>query len=161
MVGRSKIVDESELGRWFREGRTYRWMVQEYARKYNLEVGISMFSNFRRRHGLAMRLVRDYHLIPWSVRPEHESQGFLAYLRKLARRRAGEELSEEDNKRVNNFLAKLEAEDLVVYYDPDTEEGFFLVPREPQDVDYVRQPPREHRRHVPKEGASQSPDPLC
>lgn len=42
----AKIVDEGEVIRWFEEGRTYKWMTEEYLRKYNLEVAPSIWGNF-------------------------------------------------------------------------------------------------------------------
>lgn len=65
-MGRRKIQDESEVIRWFEEGRTYQWMIEEYRRKYDIETVVSMWGNFRRRRGLDRRIVRDDDLIPGS-----------------------------------------------------------------------------------------------
>lgn len=141
----SKIVDESEVIRWFEEGRTYQWMVEEYKRKYNIETVPSLWGNFRRRRGLARRITRDDELIPWHVKPEHRWAYPLAMLRVEGRRRAGREVREEDEARLESWKKMLTEElgDAVVHYDPDTTDGFFYVPREPGDKDLIHQPSRK------------------
>lgn len=141
------IQDESEVRRWIEEGRTFAWMVEEYERKYNLQVTSSMFTNFRARNGLPRREVRDSSLIPWEVKREHRWKHPLAMLRAEAQVRAGETLNPAGRMALKHasFMARLRDEDLVVYYDPDTEEGFFLVPREPEDEDIIRLPPSSQR----------------
>ncbi|WP_436739913.1 hypothetical protein [Streptomyces sp. BBFR102] len=142
-MGKRKIQDESEVVRWFEEGRTYAWMIAEYKRKYNIDTVPSMWGNFRRRRGLDRRIVRDDELIPWFVKEEHRWAYPLAMLRAEARRRAGKELTETDTSRLGNWLEMLEEENAVVHYDPDTDEGFFYIPREPEDDDLIRRPNRK------------------
>jgi hypothetical protein len=142
-MGKRKIQDEQEVIRWFEEGRTYAWMIEEYKRKYNIETVPSMWGNFRRRRGLDRRIVRDDELIPWFVKEEHRWAYPLAMLRAEARRRAGKELTETDASRLNNWLEMLKEENAVVHYDPDTEEGFFYVPRQEGDDDLIHAP--EHK----------------
>lgn len=139
-MGKRKIQDEAEVIRWFEEGRTYAWMIAEYKRKYGIDTVPSMWGNFRRRRGLDRRIVRDDDLIPWFVKEEHRWAYPLAMLRAEARRRAGKELTETDTSRLGNWLEMLEEENAVVHYDPDTDEGFFYIPREPKDDDIIRQP---------------------
>lgn len=58
-----------------------------------------------------------------------------------ARRRAGAELVEADEARLTVFKQQLAEHDLVVAYDPGTEEGFSAVPRRPGiDHDLIREP---------------------
>ena len=137
----SKIQNEQELLKWFSEGRTYRWMQEEYLRKYNLQVGLSMFSNYRARHGLERRIVRDDSLIPWHVLPEHRYAYPVMNLRLEARRRAGEPLSPRSLAQVEGWKRNLEADDVVVHYEPETEQGWFYVPRRKGiDTDLIREP---------------------
>lgn len=139
----SKIVDETEVVRWFEEGRTYAWMVQEYRRKYNIETVPSLWGNFRRRRGLQRRIARDDELIPWFVKEEHRWSYAVRMLRAEARRRSGMELAEPERYRLKVWLTGLERDNLVVHYDPDTDEGFFYVPREADDDDIIRRPRRK------------------
>lgn len=140
----SKIVDKGEAIRWIEEGRTYDWIVAEYKRKYNIETKPSMWGNFRRREGLEPRLIRDDDLIPWELKDEHRWMNPVNMLRAVARQRAGRELSASDQERLPSWLRTRETEDTVVHYDPDTEEGFWYVPRRPGiDRDLIREPDRK------------------
>lgn len=141
----AKIQDEQEVIRWFREGKTYQWMVEEYERKYNLTIAPSAFGNFRRRRGLDRRIVRNDNLIPWHVRSEHRWAYDLAMLRMEGRRRAGVSIRPADLTRLESWKRRLvENGDAVVHYDPDTEDGFFYVPRRPGiDADLIREPDRK------------------
>lgn len=142
-MGASKIQDEAEVIRWFEEGRTCAWMVEEYRRKYNIETVPSLWGNFRRRRGLQRRIVRDDVLIPWFVKREHRWAYAVMMLRTEARRRAGKPLTGDMEHQLDVWLDNLKADDAVVHYDPDTEEGFFYVPRRPGvDTDIIRKPER-------------------
>jgi hypothetical protein len=143
MAGRSKIQDEQEVLRWFEEGRTYKWMVETYLEKYNIETTIAMWGNFRRRMGLDQRIAWDDQLIPWAIKPEHRTDWPLAMLRREARRRAGFPLSEEHERELNAWIAARKRDDEVVHYEPDTAEGWFYLPRRPGiDKDLIREPQR-------------------
>ena len=139
---KTKIQDEQEVLRWFEEGRSYIWMVEEYERKYNIETTITMWGNFRRRRGLPKRVVRDDNLIPWLVKDEHRWAYPVAMLRTEARRRAGGSLTPLEQSRVDAWKARLEQDNMVVHYEPDSETGFFYVERrEGVDLDLIREPP--------------------
>ncbi|QAY15934.1 immunity repressor [Streptomyces phage Janus] len=139
-MAKRKIQDEQEVIRWFEEGKTYQWMIDEYKRKYNIDTVASMWGNFRRRRGLDRRITRDDDLIPWFVKEEHRWKYPVAMLRVEARLRDGQELSETDKARLASWKEMLDEENAVVHYDPDTEDGFFYVPREPGDADIIRKP---------------------
>ncbi|WJN63283.1 immunity repressor [Streptomyces phage phiScoe54] len=146
-MGARKIVDEGEVVRWFEEGRTYQWMIEEYRRKYNIETVPSMWGNFRRRRGLQRRITRNDELIPWQVKPEHRWLYPVGMLRVEARRREkGEEaLSELERTRLAAWKQMLLDQNAVVHYDPDTEEGFFYIPRQEGDTDFVHKPKKTTR----------------
>jgi len=139
-MGASKIVDEGEIVRWYEEGRTYRWMCDEYRSKYSIDTVQSMFGNFRMRRGLERRITRDDDLIPWHVMKDHRWAYPLVMLRVEARRRAGRELRSQDLDRLTPWLRDLKDRELVVHYDPDTKEGFFYVPARSIDIDLIRVP---------------------
>lgn len=140
-MARSKIQNEQEVLRWFEEGRPYSWMVRTYREKYNIETTTAMWGNFRRTRGLQRRMDRSPSLIPWQVAREHRWAYPLAMLRVEARRRRGENLREVDAKKLATWKKQIEVHDLVVHYDPDTDQGFFLVPRRTGiDTDLIRMP---------------------
>ncbi|MFG3421255.1 hypothetical protein ACIBTZ_13125 [Micromonospora sp. NPDC049460] len=140
----SKIQNEQEVLRWFEEGRSYQWMVEEYRRKYGIETVPSLWGNFRRRRGLQRRTTRDDDLIPWLLKDEHRWLFPIRMLRTEARRRAGKQLREEDRVKLDAWLKRLARENIVLHYDPDTDEGWFYVPRRPGiDTDLIRVPERK------------------
>lgn len=142
-MARSKIVNDNEVRRWFEQGKPYSWMQQEYRRKYNIDTTISMWGNYRRRHGLELRMERDSDLIPWRVEREHRWSYPLQMLRLEGRRRRGDELRPVDQVRLDAWRKRVDEEQLVVHYEPETDEGFFLIPREPGDDDIIRRPAQE------------------
>lgn len=142
--GRTKIVDEQEVIRWYEEGRTYKWMAQEYLRKYNIQIGVTAFSNFRNKKGLPPRAVHNDDLIPWRVKGNHRFSYPAIMLRAEGRRRLGEELPEDLAGRLDRWLGRMAEMDAVVDYYADTEDGFFYVARQPGE-DLVRVPPKSRR----------------
>lgn len=140
MANRTKIVDEVEVIRWFEEGKTYQWMTEEYLRKYNVQVNPSMWAAWRKRKGLKRRWVRNDELIPWAVNEEHRWSYPVQMLRLEGRLRAGEPLNESHQQRLESWKKQLSDANAVVHYDPDTEDGFFFIPREAGDEDIVRRP---------------------
>ncbi|GAB2733515.1 hypothetical protein [Nocardioides pakistanensis] len=138
----TKIQDEAEVRRWFEEGRTYAWMVEEYERKYGLVVVKSMFGNFRRRRGLERRITRDDDLIPWHVNPEHRHDYDVLNLRAEARIRSGREVSQQMRTQVAAWKRRLLESGMVIDYDPV--EGFRRVASRPNiDGDLIRRPDRK------------------
>ncbi|THA32308.1 hypothetical protein E6R18_13920 [Streptomyces sp. A1277] len=139
-MGARKIQDKDEVIRWFEEGWTYQEMTEEYKRRYGIDTGPSMWGNFRYREGLDRRITRDDELIPWAVKKEHRQPYPIVMLRVEARRRAGLPLDENRTKRLASWKKMLEDNNAVVHYDPDTEEGWFYVPRDEGDDDIIRRP---------------------
>lgn len=147
MAAHSKVQDMQEALQWLEEGRTYQWIVDEYMRKYNIETTISMWAAIRRRHGIDTRIVRDDKLVPWYVKPEHRHANAVAMLRAEGRRRAGKPLPQLLEDTLNAWLRGLEADGAVVHYDPDTDKGWWYVPRrEGIDLDLIREPERRTGR---------------
>lgn len=137
----SKIVSEDEVLRWIEEGRTYRWMSEEYDTKYNIEITPNAFANLRYRRGLDRRIGRGDDLIPWNVKREHRWEYPVVMLRVEVRRREGRELRDIDAKRLESWKRQLTEGGLVVHYDPETDEGWWYVPaREGIDLDLIREP---------------------
>ena len=137
---RNKLQNRPEAIAWLREGHTYAWCVEQHLTKYNVKTSLGLWAKLRQQAGLDRRIVRDEGLIPWSVKEEHRWAYPLVMLRFEAKRRAGKPVTEQQAAKLDPFLEKLAEQNLVVYYDADTEEGFFLVPREESDVDIIRQP---------------------
>jgi hypothetical protein len=144
----SKIVDETEVLRWFAEGQTYEWMINEYLTKYNIETTVSLWANFRRRRNLEPRTNHDAELIPWTVQERHRWAYPLQMLRIEGRVRAGgARPTGSDAARHHNFILRLRDRGEVITYLPDTPEGFHYIARDPsQDApDALVRKPRQAR----------------
>lgn len=147
MPAHSKVQDMQEALRWLEEGKTYQWIVDKYVEKYGIETTISMWAGIRRRHGIDTRIVRDEQLIPWAVKEEHRHGHAVSMLRAEARRRAGKTLTPVMEDMLTSWLAGLERANEVVHYDPDTDEGWWYVPRrDGVDKDLIREPKRRTGR---------------
>ena len=146
---------ESEVRRWYHEGKTYVWMAQEYQRKYELSVSPSIFSYRRTTRGWERRQRTRDDLIPWEINDEHRWHRHFGMLKlEIQSRRHGlGTLRESDVRDLLAFREQLKAENAVVQYNSHTEEGFSFVPREPGDLDFVRMPDQaawfSRRRHRP------------
>ena len=77
-------------------------------------------------------------LIPRGLAPRHHQHYYLAMLRLEARRRSGDRLNPEETVRLGRWLSDVRSLSAVVLYDPETRDGFFLVPRLAEDDDIVR-----------------------
>ncbi|MGC5019781.1 hypothetical protein [Micromonospora sp. DT47] len=85
--------------------------------------------------------------VAWAVRREHRYHHILHMLRTEARRRAGEPIPAAQLKKLEGWLRNLSEQDVVVHYDPDTEQGWWLVHRRPGvDDDLIRVPDRVTRQ---------------
>ena len=143
-----KVQNETEVKRWFEEGRTYRWMADEYLRKYRLEVSPSLFSNLRGRRGWDRRINRDDDLIPWEIKREHRWAFAIRLLRFEARRRKGMKLSAKDEQVLTTWKQNLRSRGEVVHYEPDSAKGFVYVKRSRDDRDLIREPSRKTTRRI-------------
>lgn len=141
MPAKSKIEDEGEALRWIEEGHTYAWMAKEHAEKYGVRLSPTTFSELRKRHGMPRRAARDVDLLPWAIRREHRKGYILGLLRAEARLRAGMAVSEVEAGKVEGFKSRLARDNRVIHYEPETERGWYLVPRrEGIDTDIIRRP---------------------
>lgn len=73
-------------------------------------------------------------LLPWTVAEQHHHYYIPKTLRLLERRNRGEELNQNNNAKVNNFLDGLgRLGDMVIYYDRNDARGFIFRPRRKED----------------------------
>lgn len=129
-------------------GYTRRQIVDLVEQRTGHRVTPEAVSMALRRAKLTTSTRRYEDEIPWRVRQVHERAYPLAMLRLLGRRRSGIVLTEPQAKRLDSWLEKLDGLEFpdgtvrpaVVAYDPDTEDGFYYVPRLPSDDTIIRQP---------------------
>lgn len=129
------LPDDKTLAEWAKT-MTHQQIADKVYRDTGYRVSRSSVSAALSRAGETSKV--RYDTIPWRVRVQHNHQYPLVMLRLLARRKNGEKLTDEQEQRLDSWISRLGRDKVVVAYAPDTEEGFFYVPREPGDKNYVR-----------------------
>jgi len=116
-----------------------------------LRIAQTTFSNLRARRGWPRRNARDAELIPWAIKPEHHFGEPLWALRAEARLRSGMEMRQGALDKLAAWKDRQFHDGLVIHYDPDTEQGWWLVPRrEGVDMDMIREPQRPTTERRPR-----------
>lgn len=141
-----RTITKEDVTKYFEAGLTYDEMVEAFYEEHGEERTKAAFAAVARRNGLRSPYAtkRWKETVPWRVKVDHTMAYEVRMLRLLARRDDGTELTPDDTLRLDSFLRELDEADKVVHYDGDTAQGFWCVPREPQDKGgYIRRPPAE------------------
>lgn len=121
------LPPNDELKRLVTMGLTHQQIVDYISEKHGLKVSRSSVSAALSRAGLTEREGMRYRdEIPWRVKGEHLTQYQARMLRLMGRRRAGMELTEDEESRLDAWLESLEDREIVVAYAPD-DGGFIYV----------------------------------
>ncbi|MFY1688191.1 hypothetical protein [Plantactinospora sp. WMMB782] len=141
-MSNQKIPPEAhaDIVRMLRAGETYESIVDWLKKNHGVSVRQHTISEFRKAQRLPARRGTHADLIPWTVRKEHQHLYVPQMLRALGQKRAGKALSEGVAGKLERWLPRVQG-DAVVHYDPDTDQGWFYVPRRPGiDKDVIRVP---------------------
>lgn len=139
-----KLPREQVL-RWLSQGITQQEIVRMLEAE-GIEATQSAVSMLKLRHAsgereASMRTRVRADLVPWQLRPEHRQLHAAKMLRAKSRLDRGEPISPVQRRQLETWLAGLEAEDAVIHYEPDTDQGFWRVPRRPGiDTTIIRDP---------------------
>jgi hypothetical protein len=132
------------LAHWVEKGMTHQEMADEVLRTTGHRVSRGAITMALIRHNLSTTVRPRYNEeLPWRVATPHLGAYPARMLRLLGRRNAGVDMSEEQNRRLDSWLAQMDELGVVVGYDPDSEEGFVYIDRHPSDP---RNPPIRRRR---------------
>ena len=129
---------------WLKARLTEELTYREIAERWNREQGGQVttpnaIKTLVSRQGFANRANRYTDVIPWTVRVEHLGHYHVKILRLLARSERGLSISGPEQRMLDLWRKRL-GTDKVVAYDRDTEQGFFVVARQPVDGDgWVRE----------------------
>lgn len=119
-VGRPRILPgKDELQRMLDEGMTHQEIADHVSAQTGHKVHRASVSAAISRGGLGQRQVRHSEVIPWKVKIEHIRDYPVRMLRLLARRRAGNDLSDADARRLDSWLERMSEDDSIVLYDPE------------------------------------------
>lgn len=141
-----RVPDREQMQAYLRRGLTQRQIAERWREDSGLSVTRNAIGMAMKRYGLQPLHPQNRYseLIPWRVREEHLRHYDAAMLRLEARRRAGLALDPTWERRLDSWLKLLADTDAVIYYDPETSQGFWHVRRESQDADIIRLPSQPH-----------------
>lgn len=136
-----KLPDPTVLRRL----RELNWSLAEIAQEYDVTEGAVWIALDRAGQVPALPTYAD--LLPWKVATEHKMTAIMGRFRSINRQKRGLPLTKPDERLLNEWLASLEENNVVVNYHPDappndasSKGGFYYVPREPRDKWIIREP---------------------
>lgn len=122
---------DSTLAKWRDEGLTAQEMVERIKEIDRIDVALGTIYAALSRAGLTTN-VRYDEFIPWTpIRTDHANAYPLLMLRLAARRHYGVELTPSQDEKLNRWMARLQAEGVVVHYEHDSYDGWHYVPARP------------------------------
>jgi len=127
------LPSDKDLAKFVRQGMTHQEIADHIEKQTGHRVARASVSSALSRAGLTNR-VRYEETIPWErIKIQHNHHYALQMLRLLARRNAGETLSEDKENRLNSWIEKLQQANAVTVYLPDSDDGFYYVKRKSGD----------------------------
>lgn len=83
--------------------------------------------------------------LPWKIRGDHIGDVLARRLRAYSKRQQGKQLSDTESRLLDDWLKYMDGANpfglpLSVHYDRQDDEGFWLMPRQPGDRDYISPP---------------------
>lgn len=146
MPAERRMPDKETLTKWILdEGLSRQQIVDRVFEQTGETVTPQAVTMAARRYQIPRQSNRYEDLLPWHVRQEHAHVKEAILLRRLGRRKAGLTNRPEDEKWLDGWLAEMlkKGRPVVAYY-PDTEQGFWYVPRVKEDgageYDVIRRP---------------------
>lgn len=120
---------------WLAEGLTHQQMADRVYEQTGHRVTRAAVTVALMSYGLTNPKPRYKEEIPWRVKVDHAKTYPVRMLRTLGKRRAGVELSEDDDRLLDTWLDHLAREELIVAYDPEDDAGFHYVDARFKDHD--------------------------
>lgn len=135
-----KVPDRETLKAYLDRGLTQQQIADEWHKDSGNQVSRTAIAMAIDRYGLSSNkpVPRHASTVPWALRPEHRFHTDARYLRLEGRRRAGLPLTEDEKRRLGDWMDELLRLNAVIVYDPDTEAGFWWLERTEDDRDVVR-----------------------
>lgn len=126
----TKVIPDSQVEQMFRRGMTPTEVRDELARQ-GIDVSRAAITNWRSRRGMPSLRQRYSEFIPWDLLAAHRHRHPAKMLRLAGRRAAGGEVPPSLQADLDRWLDNLEANDMVVGYDPELPDGWFYHVRRP------------------------------
>lgn len=129
------IPGDDQLRRMVERGMTHVQIAEQVSKETGVQVSRSTISAAISRAGLSQR-IRYSSTVPWSpIKTEHNHHYALEMLRVAARIEAGDKVPAARLDRFNSWERRLRESDAVVAYRYNSPDGFYYVPRRPEDGD--------------------------
>lgn len=132
-----KVPDKTTMRRYLAKGMTQQQIADAWLDETGERVARSAIAMAIERYGLRSANPRPTYeeLLPWTVAVEHRNHMDARMLRLEGRLRAGKSLNEQELRYLERWKEELAEANAVVYYDRDTDTGFWWVPRRPEHGD--------------------------
>ena len=129
------VPDKNTLLRWRDEGLTHQQMADRVFEEKGQRITRNAISAAMMRYGLSKEGARYEEEIPWRVMMLHQKAFQLRMLRLLGRRRLKRKLKETETKQLDDWLKRLEDDNAIVAYDPDSDLGLVYIDAKWKDHD--------------------------
>ena len=127
MAPQKYTPDKTTFRQWLAEGLTHQQMADRVYEQTGRRVTRAAITVALMGYGLTSTKPRYKETVPWRVKVEHAKTYPIRMLRLLGKRRAGAELTEEENRLLDTWIDHLIVENLIVAYDPDDDMGVIYV----------------------------------
>lgn len=127
MAPQKYTPDKTTFQQWLAEGLTHQQMADRVYEQTGRRITRAAITVALMSYGLTSTKPRYKETIPWRVKVEHAKTYPIRMLRLLGKRRAGVELSEEEDRLLDTWIDHLIVENLIVAYDPDDDMGVIYV----------------------------------
>jgi len=127
-MGAKKLLpDNRTLVNWVERGYSHDEITRLVYEETGNQVSRGAIAAALSRAGLTEVRPRYEIEVPWKVKAKHQQATAVRMLRNLGRVRAGGTLSVDEQKKFDSWVTRMEDDNLVVAYDPESEPGFFYV----------------------------------
>lgn len=134
-MARPRILPSNDtLAHWVKdEGLTHAQVADRVFEQTGVRPARATVSVALARAGLSNENPRFKDEVPWRLKGADLRAYPIRMLRLLGHRRAGLPLNDDETRRLDSWLAKLEDENAVVAWDPDSVPSVFYIDKEPGD----------------------------
>lgn len=140
--------DKTTFQAWLAEGLTHQQMADRVFEQTGHRVTRAAISVALMSYGMTTPKPRYKDTIPWRVRTIHGKTYPVRMLRLLGKRRMSLDLTADDNRRLDTWLGELRTQQLIVAYDPDSDQGCHYIEAQHKDHDDPDLPIRKKQIHL-------------
>ena len=129
------VPSKDTLVHWQEEGLTHEQMAERVFEQDGHRISRTAISVAFQRYGLSKEGKRYRDTLPWTVSAGHAKAMPARMLRFMGRIEQGGELNDVEQRQYDRWLEEIEAQNLIVAYDPDDDLGFHYIDAKFKDHD--------------------------